>query len=129
MLNLKKQKVISSENLVRNHIAQGTSIVGDLNSNGDFRIEGKLKGTITANGKIVIGETGEIEGDMSCQLADISGKVIGNIKVEELTMLKQHSQFEGIIITKQLTVEPGAIFTGECQMGNPSKEPDISKKK
>ncbi|MDP2723879.1 MAG: polymer-forming cytoskeletal protein [Bacteroidales bacterium] len=126
---MKKQKVISSENLVRNHIAQGTSIVGDLNSNGDFRIEGKLKGTITANGKIVIGETGEIEGDMSCQLADISGKVIGNIKVEELTMLKQHSQFEGIIITKQLTVEPGAIFTGECQMGNPSKEPDISKKK
>jgi cytoskeletal protein CcmA (bactofilin family) len=129
MLNLKKQKVISSENLVRNHIAQGTSIVGDLNSNGDFRIEGKLKGTITANGRIVIGETGEIEGDMSCQHADISGKVIGNIKVEELTMLKQHSQFEGTIITKQLTVEPGAIFTGECQMGNPSKESDISKKK
>ncbi|MFA5417018.1 MAG: polymer-forming cytoskeletal protein [Bacteroidales bacterium] len=126
---MKKQKVISGENLVRNHIAQGTSIVGDLNSNGDFRIEGKLKGKITANGKIVIGETGEIEGDMSCQLADISGKVVGNIKVEELTMLKQHSQFVGTIITKQLTVEPGAIFTGECQMGQPLKEPNNSKKK
>jgi len=129
MLTVKKTKPGNGESQIPNMIAQGTSIVGDLISDGDFRIEGKLKGTITANGRIVIGETGEIEGQMSCKHADISGKVKGNIQVEELTMLKQHSQFEGNITTKQLSVEPGALFSGECQMGKLIKEIDTTNKK
>lgn len=119
----------NNDSPVPNMIAQGTSIVGDLISNGDFRIEGKLKGTITASGRIVIGETGEVEGEVSCQHADISGTVKGNLKVEELTMLKIHARFEGNITTKQLSIEPGALFSGECIMGKPLKKPDDSNKK
>jgi len=116
MFGLKKVKNGNGENQVPNIIAQGTSVTGDLVSNGDFRIDGVLKGTITASGRIVVGETGEVEGDISCQNADISGSITGNLNVKELAVLKQSSRFNGNIHTVRLTIEAGALFSGQCNM-------------
>ncbi len=116
MFGLKKVKNGNGESQVPNIIAQGTSVTGDLVSNGDFRIDGVLKGTITASGRIVVGETGEVDGDISCQNADISGSITGNLEVKELTVLKQSSRFNGNIHTVRLTIEAGAIFSGQCSM-------------
>ena len=70
----------NSEGPTRNIVAQGTSIQGDIESSGDFRIEGSLKGNIIVKGKIVIGASGVVEGQINCQSADISGKVSVNMK-------------------------------------------------
>jgi cytoskeletal protein CcmA (bactofilin family) len=126
---VKKAKNANGESQVPNIIAQGTSVTGDLISNGDFRIEGTLNGTISTKGRIVIGETGVVEGDISCQNADISGKVSGNIIVEELTMLKVTSKFEGHIRTTRLAIEPGALFSGQCVMGAPELVAEKTNKK
>ena len=107
----------NSEGPTRNIIAQGTSIQGDIDSSGDFRIEGSLKGNIIVKGKIVIDASGVVEGHINCQSADISGKAIANMKVDELTTLRATSDFKGEIATKKLSIEPGAVFTGKCQMG------------
>jgi cytoskeletal protein CcmA (bactofilin family) len=104
------------ENQARNIIATGTKIKGDLNSDGDFRIEGTVIGTVKAKGKIVIGDTGVVEGEIYCSNADISGTVKAKLEVTELTTLRASSKYTGDIITKKISVEPGALFTGSCQM-------------
>jgi cytoskeletal protein CcmA (bactofilin family) len=108
------------ESQVRNIIATGTTIKGDIESNGDIRIDGHLIGSLKSNGKVVVGQTGVMEGDLTCKQAEISGAVKGNITTEELTALKSTSKVEVDLTTKQLLIEVGAQFTGKCVMGQQS---------
>ena len=104
-----------------NIIGAGTEISGDISSNGDVRIDGKLKGNVTLNGKLVIGPTGHIIGEIKCKNSDVSGKIEGKIIVSELLSLKSTSKINGEIITNKLSIEPGSIFSGSCNMdGNAS---------
>lgn len=111
-------KTVLPENPSVNLIGNGTEITGDIISNGDIRIDGNLKGTIRSSGKVVIGATGRIEGEIICQNADISGEVKAHLKVNELLSLKANAVVSGDIITNKLAIEPGAVFTGACSMGN-----------
>jgi len=113
---LKKIKNGNGEAPARNIIAQGTHIEGDIESGGDFRIEGSVNGTVRAKGKVVVGVSGKVEGKMICQSADISGKVKINLEVSEMTTLRATSEFIGDIQTKKISVESGAVFSGTCQM-------------
>lgn len=99
-----------------NLIGNGTTIKGEINAAGDIRIDGTIIGTVKSTGKIVVGQQGIVEGEVVCNSADISGQVKGNVKVEELTTLKSTSRLEVELITKQLFIEVGAIFTGKCDM-------------
>ncbi len=113
---------MGSDSSARNIIGHGTTIKGDLESNGDFRIDGCLVGSITSNGKIVIGETGTVEGQVTCKQADISGKIDAKLDVAELTVLKSSAQFKGELITAKIAIEVGAQFSGTCQMKNAVKD-------
>ena len=105
------------ESPARNIIGNGTIIKGDIESNGDIRIDGKVCGILKSNGKIVLGQNGSIEGELYCKQADLSGLVNGKIFVDELTSLKSTARIEGELTTKQLFIEIGAIFSGKCDMG------------
>ena len=118
---------INGDNAARNIIAFGTIIKGDIESDGDFRIEGSLTGTVHAKGKIVIGETGIIDGELFCRNADICGKIKGKLEVSELTILKATSNFEGDITTNKISIEPGALFSGTCHMTSQKKEVSTAK--
>jgi cytoskeletal protein CcmA (bactofilin family) len=119
---VKKFKNMGSDSTARNIIGHGTTIKGDLESNGDFRIDGYLVGSITSNGKIVIGETGSVEGQVKCKQADISGKVDAKLDVAELTVLKSSAQFKGELVTAKIAIEVGAQFSGTCQMRSALKD-------
>jgi cytoskeletal protein CcmA (bactofilin family) len=106
-------------------IAAGTTLKGDISSNGDIRIDGTLQGNIYCTAKVVIGANGVIEGDISGQQADIMGKVSGTIKVKELLQLKGGSQVTGNIYSSKLQIEPTANFNGQCHM-NVATEPSPS---
>jgi len=86
---------------VPNIIAQGTSIIGDIVSEGDFRIEGSIKGSIIAKGRIVVGTSGNVDGEITCSNADVCGTVTGKLNVTNLTILKSTAIFTGDIITKK----------------------------
>lgn len=101
-----------------NLIQAGTSIIGNIESNGNIRIDGNLKGTINTGGKVILGSTGSVEGDIICFNADVEGKVNGTIKVKELLSLKSMALVTGEIFTDKLAIEPGARFTGTCRMEN-----------
>lgn len=103
-----------------NRIVEGTQIVGDFKAESNIRIDGYVKGTVYTDGKLVIGVTGVIEGDIECENADIEGKIIGNLKVNGLLALKHTANIEGDISTQKLAIEPGATFTGQCKMGKGS---------
>lgn len=113
---MKKIKNGTGDNQVPNIIAQGTNIVGDIESEGDFRIEGLIKGKIKAKGRIVVGESGNVDGEITCNDADICGTVKGKLDVINLTVFKSTAMFSGDVVTKKISIEPGAVFTGTCQM-------------
>jgi cytoskeletal protein CcmA (bactofilin family) len=97
-------------------IGAGTSMKGDITSNGDLRIDGTLTGNIHCSAKVVIGANGVVQGDINGQQADIMGKVTGTIKVKDLLQLKGGSLLNGNIQAAKLQIEPTASFNGECHM-------------
>jgi cytoskeletal protein CcmA (bactofilin family) len=115
--NKESMKRTENNNSVVNIIGQGTSINGDINSNGDIRVDGTLKGSINTEGKVVLGKEGVVEGDVICQNADISGIIKAKITVSNLLSLKETAKLKGDIVTNKLSIEPGAEFTGSCSMG------------
>jgi len=99
-----------------NQVGNGTEITGDIKTNGDIRIDGVLQGTLHTKGKVVIGETGKIKGEVTCKNSVVSGQVDGKISVTELLSLKASSNIQGDIVTQKLAIEPGAKFSGTCTM-------------
>jgi len=97
-------------------IAAGTTLKGDITSNGDIRIDGTLLGNMQCAAKVIIGANGVVEGDIAGQQADIMGKVTGTIKVKELLQLKGGSIVSGNLHASKLQIEPSANFNGQCHM-------------
>lgn len=109
-------KYNETETAVINMISQGTEITGDVKTSGDIRIDGALNGQLNTKGKVVIGPTGKISGEVICKNSEVSGIVEGKIVVSQLLILKASSKILGDINTLKLSIEPGAIFTGNCNM-------------
>jgi cytoskeletal protein CcmA (bactofilin family) len=100
-----------------NLIGAGTIIEGDITTNRDMRIDGTLTGSINVKGKLVVGASGSIDGEIVCQNADISGTIKGKIVVAELLTLKSSAKLTCDINTNKFAIEPGALFSGACSMG------------
>jgi cytoskeletal protein CcmA (bactofilin family) len=100
-----------------NSIMEGTSIEGEIRSDSNIRIDGRVKGTINVRGRLIVGASGIVEGDVTCQSSDIEGTVNGKIACQDLLSLKATAKLTGDINTKKLAIEPGAVFTGNCSMG------------
>ncbi len=100
-----------------NSIMEGTSIEGEIKSDSNVRIDGRVKGTVHARGRLIVGQNGVIEGEVHCQSSDIEGTVSGKINCQDLLSLKATAKINGDIVTKKLAIEPGAVFTGNCAMG------------
>jgi len=111
-------KTNETDNTSINLISSGTDITGDIVSNGDIRIDGTLKGCLNTKGKVVIGPTGKINGEVLCKNSEVSGVVEGKITVGQLLNLKASSRILGDISTSKLSIEPGAKFTGNCKMSD-----------
>ena len=100
-----------------NSISFGSKLSGDLISSGDVRVDGVLNGSVKTEGKLVLGDKGIIEGEVSCTSAIIAGELKATIVAEDLLTLKSTAKLSGEIIAGKLAIEPGAIFSGKCSMG------------
>lgn len=100
-----------------NQFGQGTVISGNVNAEGDVRVDGKVSGNVSSKSKVVVGAPGIIEGNVLCQNAYIDGKVLGNIEVTEMLILSSTAFISGDIKIKKLVVQEGARFNGNCSMG------------
>lgn len=111
-------KVAESENTNKiNMIGVGTTIEGNISSNENIRFDGILIGNLSTKGKVFIGESGKVNGEIKCKNCEVEGVVEGKITIEELLSLRSMSKVYGEIRTSKLAIEPGAILTGKCDMG------------
>ena len=95
-------------------ISAGTVIKGEILSPGDIRIDGTFDGKLHSKGRVVIGETAVIKGDIFCDNIDLWGKVEGNLYVKDTLALKEGCIVNGNLHIKKLSVELGAVFNGNC---------------
>jgi cytoskeletal protein CcmA (bactofilin family) len=95
-----------------NKIINGTTFTGDITSNGDFRIDGTLKGSLNSKGKLVVGPTGSIEGEIRCKNAEVFGKISARLIVEELLSLRNTAELTGEIVYNKIAIEAGAKLVG-----------------
>jgi cytoskeletal protein CcmA (bactofilin family) len=98
-------------------IGAGTIITGNIESVGDIRIDGTLKGNLTCKAKLLIGPQGIIEGDVTGQQANILGLVHGKIRMTGLLHLQGKAVVEGDIHAAKLQIETTVKFNGKCHMG------------
>lgn len=119
--NKKKIKGMEGVGQDLNLIGVGTSITGDINSSGDLRIDGSVKGNVYSKARLVLGPNGKIDGDIHAQNAEIQGSVKGKLMVGEILFLKNSALINGDILTNKLVVESGAEFNGNCIMKSASR--------
>ncbi len=98
-------------------IGSGTSITGNIETTGDLRIDGTLKGNVCSKAKVLIGPTGVVEGNVYCCQADILGQVTGSLTATELLQLKGKAAVAGDIKAAKLIIESTVNYNGQCQMG------------
>lgn len=120
--NKKDKKMAAEGTTNQNIIAQGTKLVGDFNSEGDFRIDGTIEGNIKTSGKVVVGKAGFIKGTLHGTDAYFEGRFSGKLSLSGTLTLKSTATIEGEVVVGKLAVEPGANFNVTCSMKGSVKD-------
>ena len=120
---VRKNTGLNSNALSINSLVQGTRLEGTLHADSDIRIDGELKGSLFCKGKVIIGDTGKIEGDIKCVNAVVEGTFDGILNVSELLHIKEGAKISGEINTDKLIVHSGAVFNVTCKMGGQTIKP------
>ena len=118
----KTENKVAEEVSNSNIIGKGTTLTGDLETFGNLRVEGKVKGSVKSKSKVAFGQSSEVDGNVLAQNAEIAGHVTGTVEISETLVLKSSAVIDGDIIANKLLVETGAVFNGTCKMGVKSKE-------
>ena len=108
-------------------IAPQMVVSGDLESDGDIRIDGTVNGNVFCKAKVVVISMGKVYGDIQALQVDIHGTVIGNVTADELLTMRSKSKITGNLSTKKLQIEPNAIFNGCCTM-ELEKQPKVTER-
>ncbi len=116
--DIKKGKPVETEINSHNLITNGTEIKGDITLDGNIRVDGTIIGNIISKGKVVIGETGKIEGEIECQTAVVSGEIKGKLIAYDLVSIKSKALIEGDIYYGKLEVDQGAKINGSLISNN-----------
>lgn len=118
----KKQEKSKNRVMERNVIAKKSTFTGDVSSEGDFRIDGVLEGTLKTKGRVIIGAEGIIKGNVEAENADIEGKFSGQLLVSNMLTIKNTAHISGDVVIGKLSIEPGATFNATCAMKGALKE-------
>ena len=97
-------------------IGCGTVIEGTVRVSHDIRVDGTIKGKIAIEGDLIVGSTGIIEADIEARSTKLGGKVVGNLTAKDRIELEENASVMGDIKTKDLIINEGAIFHGNCSM-------------
>lgn len=98
-------------------VGPSVKIQGDLNSEGNVRIEGQVTGKVKTSQSVYVGEGARIAADVLAGNAIIGGDVQGNLKIAGHLILLATANITGDVACSILRVEDGAQFSGKCTMG------------
>lgn len=97
-------------------IARDLAVLGDLETDGTVKIEGRVRGTVRAAGQVLISAGAVIEGDVYTKEAVVAGEVRGAIRAGERVELQATAVIVGDIHTQRIAILEGARVTGEIKM-------------
>ena len=100
----------------------GTSCSGDLVFEDSMRIDGTFKGSIRSDNVLSIGETADIEADIDVGVLLVSGRVVGKIKASDRVEIHPGGKVIGDIRAPNLITKQGAVFRGNCYIGEEEEE-------
>lgn len=106
-----------------NALTAGSKIIGTVIADNDIHVDGTIEGEIKCTGKVIIGESGYVKGTITCQNADILGKLDGKLEVKQTLSLRASAHIQAEVNTQVLIVEPNAVFNGSCIMGKTIAQP------
>lgn len=104
---MSKREITPAGNTL-NMLSSGTYVTGNIQSEEDIRIDGTIEGNLTCRGKVIIGHTGRLKGNVKCAIVELMGAIEGNISAAEVTVLRSTAVMTGNIETEVLEVESGA---------------------
>jgi cytoskeletal protein CcmA (bactofilin family) len=110
----KKSSQSADKMTINSIIGQGMTITGDLSFSGKLKLDGDIHGNVKGE-YLIIGKTGNVTGDIHTDTCTCQGKVFGNIKSRDLTVIKG-CRIEGNVETVNLAVESGASLIGEVSV-------------
>lgn len=115
--------------LVENTIARGTAVQGDLRGPGGFRVDGRVEGSIDADGPVVIGPEGVVEGAVRGRDVVVLGRVHGDVRAAIHLEIGPKGRVVGDVLTQSLRLHKGGVFRGASRMvldAEPAPANDIS---
>ena len=96
----------------------GASFKGELEFEDTMGIDGRFNGKIVSKNELIVGESATIEGDVHVGRIAISGTVIGKIVATQRVEIHRNGKVYSDVDTPSLVIEEGAIFQGNCVMGD-----------
>ncbi len=97
---------------------RGATFKGELEFEDTMRIDGKFNGKIVSKNELIVGESAHIEGDIHVGRITINGTVVGKILADQRVEIHRNGKVYSDIDTPALIIEDGAIFQGNCVMGD-----------
>ncbi len=113
------------DNIVNSIIGEGSEFTGEFKINGLLRIDGKFRGTIETDGKVLIGQSGMAVTDIKARLVVVGGFVKGNIFATERVIFLSSGEINGNIITPSIIMEDGVKFEGNCTINKSQNKQQI----
>lgn len=101
-------------------IAKDMAIMGDVETEGVVRVEGRIRGTVRAASQVLVGQGAQIEGDLHTREAVIGGEVVGSIHASERVELQTTASVTGNIHTPRIAVMEGGKVSGEVRIQEPT---------
>jgi cytoskeletal protein CcmA (bactofilin family) len=98
-------------------VARGTRIVGEISGSAELRIDGEIEGKLDLDGSVVIGETGQVKGEIRARSVQVSGKMKGNVTGRESVSILGNGSVEGDVVSPRMSIADGAFFKGRVEMG------------
>jgi cytoskeletal protein CcmA (bactofilin family) len=104
----------------------GSHFEGELKFDQSFRVDGKVVGKVLSDGDLVVGERGEIDGEIRVGRLFVSGLVKGEVYAARRLSIHPHGRVEGTVHAKALVIEEGGILEGQSSMKSASEESTAS---
>lgn len=98
-------------------VSKGASFEGKFNCKENLRLDGTVDGQVICESRIVMGETGKVIGTVQAKEAVILGSVEGDLFINGALVLKSTARIRGNITAKTMSVDEGAVYNGECKIG------------
>jgi cytoskeletal protein CcmA (bactofilin family) len=95
---------------------RGSHLSGELRFDAHFRVHGSFKGEVNSDGELIVGEGGEVEGELRVGQMVVSGTVRGTIQASRRLQITSTGKVFADVDTPALIVEDGAVFEGRCTM-------------